>query len=258
MLTLSFSQYALGGVAGSVVGLTLGLVGGGGSILAVPLMVYLVGVDQPHVAIGTSAIAVAANAATNLANHARRGNVKWPCALIFTAVGMLGAAVGSTIGKAIDGHKLLALFAMLMLVVSALMLKNRRSATSTETVRCSENAPRLALIGGLAGTLSGVFGIGGGFLVVPGLIAATKMPILLAVGTSLVAVTTFGLTTAASYALSGYVDWPLAGTFILGGAGGGMVGACLASRLSKSRGALNIVSAATMAATAMFVLYRSL
>lgn len=76
-------QYALGGFSGAIVGFVLGLVGGGGSILAVPLIVYLVGVRSPHLAIGTSALAVAANAALGLATHARHGNVKWRCAAVF-------------------------------------------------------------------------------------------------------------------------------------------------------------------------------
>ena len=84
-MTLSLIQSALGLASGSLVGFTLGLVGGGGSILAVPLLVYLVGVTNPHVAIGTSAVAVAANAAVNLGNHARAQNVKWRCALVFAA-----------------------------------------------------------------------------------------------------------------------------------------------------------------------------
>ena len=110
---------------GALVGFSLGLVGGGGSILAVPLMVYVVGVPDPHVAIGTSAIAVAANAAVNLSNHARGGTVRWSCALLFAAAGIVGAFVGSIFGKMLDGQKLLALFALLMLVIAALMLKTR-------------------------------------------------------------------------------------------------------------------------------------
>ena len=82
MIAVSEVQVALGLLSGSLVGFSLGLVGGGGSILAVPLMVYVVGVTNPHIAIGTSAIAVAANAAVNLANHARSGHVKWPCAAV--------------------------------------------------------------------------------------------------------------------------------------------------------------------------------
>ncbi|HEY0326563.1 MAG TPA: TSUP family transporter, partial [Allosphingosinicella sp.] len=93
-------QYLLGAGSGVLVGFVLGLVGGGGSILAVPLMVYLVGVPSPHVAIGTSALAVAANALTGLLNHVRQGNVKWRCSLVYAAAGIAGAFAGSTAGKA--------------------------------------------------------------------------------------------------------------------------------------------------------------
>src|SRR5215471_20180374 len=83
-------QIALGLASGSLVGFSLGLIGGGGSILAVPLMIYLVGVPEAHVAIGTSAVAVGVNAAANLAQHARRGTVKWRCAAVFAAAGIIG------------------------------------------------------------------------------------------------------------------------------------------------------------------------
>ena len=120
-------QYLLGLISGGLVGFTLGLFGGGGSILAVPLMVYLVGVASPHIAIGTSALAVAANAATNLITHARQGNVRWRCAAIYSAAGIAGAFLGSTLGKALDGQKLLFLFALLMMLVGAMMLWKRNA-----------------------------------------------------------------------------------------------------------------------------------
>jgi hypothetical protein len=124
-MVLSLTQTAIAIASGSVVGFSLGLVGGGGSILAVPMLVYVVGLDNPHVAIGTSAIAVAVNAASNLAMHGRAGNVKWHCAVVFAAAGVAGAFLGSTLGKMMDGRKLLVLFAILMMVVGALMLRSR-------------------------------------------------------------------------------------------------------------------------------------
>ena len=126
-MTLDLLQIVLGAFSGALVGFSLGLVGGGGSILAVPLMVYLVGVKSPHIAIGTSALAVAANAALGLFNHARAGNVKWKCGLLFAGAGILGAFAGSTVGKAFDGQKLLFLFALVMIAVGILMLKRRQS-----------------------------------------------------------------------------------------------------------------------------------
>ncbi|WP_038976245.1 sulfite exporter TauE/SafE family protein [Bradyrhizobium japonicum] len=255
---LSLTQGALGLASGSLVGFSLGLVGGGGSILAVPLLVYLVGVSDPHVAIGTSAIAVAANAAVNLVNHARAGNVKWRCASVFALAGMAGAFLGSTLGKVIEGQKLLALFAIVMMAVGALMLKGRADAGEPSVRLNRENLPKLLALGGLTGALSGFFGIGGGFLIVPALIAATGMPILYAVGSSLVAVTAFGLTTAANYALSGLVDWYLAVLFISGGVLGGMLGAGSASSLAARKGALNTVFAALIFAVAIYMLARNL
>ena len=255
---LSLTQGALGLASGSLVGFSLGLVGGGGSILAVPLLVYLVGVSDPHAAIGTSAIAVAANAAANLANHARAGNVKWRCASVFAAAGVAGAFLGSTLGKIVEGQKLLALFAIVMMVVGALMLKGR-SGEGEPSVRLNrENLPKLLAWGLATGALSGFFGIGGGFLIVPALIVATGMPILYAVGSSLVAVTAFGLTTAANYALSGLVDWSLAALFISGGVLGGLLGARSASSLAGRKGALNVVFAALIFAVAIYMLVRSL
>src|SRR5215211_3022867 len=96
--------------SGGIVGLVLSLIGGGGSILAVPLLVYVVGVASPHVAIGTSAVAVSASALGNLLTHWRLGNVKGRCAAVFAAAGVLGALAGSAVAKALEGQKLLALF----------------------------------------------------------------------------------------------------------------------------------------------------
>lgn len=258
MAVQSLTQAILGIASGSFVGFSLGLVGGGGSILAIPLLVYVVGVKNPHLAIGTSAIAVAANAIANLVNHARVGNVKWRCALVFAAAGVVGAMVGSSLGKVVDGQRLLAAFAILMMVVAGLMLR-RRSAGGDENVSLSrQNLPWLILIGLATGALSGFFGIGGGFLIVPGLIMATGMPILNAIGSSLVAVAAFGLTTAANYAISGLVDWTLAGLFLIGGVVGGLAGAGSAKVLAGRKGLLNTVFAAIIFAVAIYMLVRSL
>ena len=254
---MSLLQILLGALAGSAVGFTLGLVGGGGSILAVPLMVYLVGVHDPHVAIGTSALAVAANALIGLTTHARKRNVKWRCAATFAMAGVVGAWFGALFGKSMDGQKLLALFALLMLVVAGLMFRSRGREGDPTVVLNRGNAPKLLGSGAATGLLSGFFGIGGGFLVVPGLIASTGMPILFAVGSSLVAVTAFGLTTALSYATSGLIDWPLAAVFIGGGAVGSLFGTRLATRLADRKGALNMVLAALIVVVAIYMLYRT-
>jgi uncharacterized protein len=255
---ISVMQGVLGLASGALVGFSLGLVGGGGSILAVPLMVYLVGVPDAHVAIGTSAIAVAANAAVNLSNHARGGTVRWSCALTFAAAGIIGAFLGSIFGKMLDGQKLLALFALLMLVIAVLMLKTRARIGLPDVQMSWTNLPAIVGLGVATGTLSGFFGIGGGFLIVPALMLATGMSIINAVSSSLVAVTAFGLTTAASYAWSGLISWGLAGLFVAGGIGGGLIGTRLARLASARRGALNIVFAAVIIVVALYMLARNL
>jgi len=255
---MTLMMAVLGLASGALVGFSLGLVGGGGSILAVPLMVYLVGVPEPHVAIGTSAIAVAANAAVNLSNHARGGTVRWSCALPFAAAGIVCALVGSIFGKMLDGQKLLALFALLMLVIAGLMLKTRARVGLPDAKMSWSNMPAIVGLGLGTGTLSGFFGIGGGFLIVPALMLATGMSIMNAVSSSLVAVTAFGLTTAASYAWSGLISWGLAGLFVAGGICGGLLGTRLARLLADRRGALNTLFAAVIVAVALYMLLRSL
>ena len=154
---LTSLQMILGALSGSLVGFSLGLVGGGGSILAVPLMVYLVGVKNPHVAIGTSALAVAANAAIGLINHARQGTVIWRCGLMYAAAGIAGAFAGSTAGKAFDGQRLLFLFAIVMVVVGVLMLRGRRNV-GVEGTECDRtNAPKVLSYGLGTGLVLGLF-----------------------------------------------------------------------------------------------------
>lgn len=250
-------QYALGGLSGALVGFVLGLVGGGGSILAVPLLLYLVGIRNPHQAIGTSALAVAANALAGLWNHARARTVNWRCGGIYAAAGVVGALGGSTLGKSIDGHKLLFLFAILMIVVAVLMFRGRGDQ-GVEGAQCNrENVGKVVGYGLGTGAFSGFFGIGGGFLIVPGLIASTHMPILRAIGTSLVAVAAFGLTTALNYALSGYVLWGLAGVFIVGGIVGSVIGTRASQVLAAEKGRLNSLFALFVLVVAIYMLFKS-
>ena len=223
-MDIGLVQASLSLASGLLVGLSLGLIGGGGSILAVPLLIYIVGVRDTHVAIATSAAAVAASALANLLLHARGGSVKWRCASLFAAFGIIGAAAGSTVGKMTQGDLLLGLFGLVMIIVGLSMLRKKSGGSDPDVRLTAATAlrltPRLAAGGFIVGALSGFFGIGGGFLVVPGLVAATAMPILNAIGSSLVSVTAFGATTAANYALDGLINWPIAGFFIGGGAMG--------------------------------------
>lgn len=243
--------------SGALVGFSLGLIGGGGSILATPLLLYVVGVAQPHIAIGTGALAVSATAFINLASYARTGAVRWRCAVVFAVVGTLGAFVGSSAGKLVDGNRLLFLFGLVMLAVGALMLRPRSETAAPERDADLKTCLLTAGIAFLTGMASGFFGIGGGFLIVPGLLLATRMPMINAVGSSLLAVGCFGLATAINYAFSGLVDWFVAGQFIAGGIVGGLFGMAFANRLSRSKDALKRIFACVILVVAAYVLYQS-
>lgn len=247
-------------LSGVLVGFILGLIGGGGSVFATPLLVYFVGVRDPHVAIGTGATAVAVNALFNLVGHARAGHVKWPCALVFAASGILGAVIGSSMGKVFDGQRLLLLFGALMLVVAAQMAFKRSPQSNTNVTMTAVNAramiPSLVFFGLSVGVLAGFFGIGGGFLVVPGILAATGMPMIAAVGSSLVSVAAFGAATAANYAISGLVDWRVAAILLAGGVIGGIFGGMLAQRIAVRKRTLTQIFAALVASVGVYVIYR--
>lgn len=243
--------------SGSLVGFALGLLGGGGSILAVPLLVYVVGLKDTHIAIGTSALAVSANAFANLVSHARAGTVKWPCAIAFALAGITGAALGALLGRQVDGQHLLFLFGLVMLAVAAGMFSGR-AAGGDPLVHINRTIGlRLAATGLVVGFLSGFFGIGGGFLIVPAIMLGSGMTAINAVGSSLVSVGAFGLTTATTYALAGLVDWRVAAIFVTGGILGGLVGVKLSVRLSERRGALSKLFAGAVVIVAAFVLWKS-
>jgi uncharacterized membrane protein YfcA len=119
----------------------------------------------------TSALSVATNAFANLIGHWRAGNVKWSCAATFAVAGIVGAAVGSTLGKLVDGQELLFLFALAMIAVGVAMLRPRTAGGNLNV--CI--AARLIAVGLVVGAISGFFGIGGGFLIVPGLMLGSGM-----------------------------------------------------------------------------------
>lgn len=221
-LTPAVAAAALG--TGAVVAFLLAVFGGGGSVLAAPMLLYLVGVRDPHVAIGSSSVAVAVNAAVNLLGHARGGRVKWPCATVFAAAGLLGALIGAELAKQLNGQRLLLLFAVAMAAIALSMMRPPRDAGDPSVHLTTALTLRLAPAGVVTGLAAGFFGIGGGFLIVPGLMLATGMTLGNAAASSLLSVTLFGAATSASYAASGLVDWRLAGVVIAGGLVGGAAG----------------------------------
>jgi uncharacterized membrane protein YfcA len=244
-------------LCGGAVGFSLGLIGGGGSILAVPMLLYIVGVKEPHIAIGTSAFAVSISAFINFFEHWRAGNVVWPCALLFASAGVIGAALGSTIGKTIDGQKLLLLFALVMVAVGCAMLIPRKAGGTAQCRLEWPMAIRLSGLGAAAGFVSGFFGIGGGFLIVPGIMYGSGITILPAIGSSLFSVGAFGLTTAVNYAVSGLVDWPVAFEFIAGGILGGVLGLRSAVALAGHKRGLTYLFVAVVFVVAGYIVLRS-
>lgn len=247
-------------LSGGLVGFTLGLIGGGGSILATPLMLYVLGL-KPHEAIGTSALAVSVNAFANFVNHVKRGDVRWHSAILFALFGIVGAAIGSSIGKSIDGKQLLFLFAILMMVVGVLMLRNKQNnekpAQVIEDHFSLKSVGKLIIIALAVGALSGFFGIGGGFLIVPGLLFSTGMAMIEAVGSSLLSVGTFGLTTAVNYAMADQVNWVVAAEYIIGGVAGGLIGTQLADTLSHRKNTLKQIFAGLVFVVAIYMLYKN-
>lgn len=249
-------------LSGVLVGVSLGLIGGGGSVLAVPLLVYAVGLRDAHQAIGTSAVAVAGNALVNLFAYARQGAVKWRCAAVFAGMGVLGAHLGAEVAKTIDSARLLAVFGAAMIMVGLAMAR-RRADGGDPGLKLSAKSwfpllPALLAMGFVVGLLAGFFGIGGGVLIVPGLIFAAGMTLPHAIATSLFAVAAFGVTTALTYAASGFVDWAVAAQFFVAGLIGSALGRALGRRLANRRKSLARIFSAVVCAVGVYVMARSL
>ena len=257
-MPLDLWSYVAAAAGGALIGLLLAVFGGGGSVLATPLLIYVVGVRDPHVAIGTAAAAVSLNALVALAGQARAGQVKWPCALVFGATGLTGSLIGAQFAKQVDGHQLLLWFAGAMALIGGSMLLPKK-AEGDPTVRLNRALVlRLAPLGLLTGLAAGFFGIGGGFLIVPGLMASTGMTLAHAVASSLVSVVLFGAATSASYAVSGLVNWPVFAALVVGGGVGALIGAPVAKRLERHAKPARRTFALMVIAAAAYVAWRAM
>jgi len=245
-------------LGGAVVGFLLAVFGGGGSVLAAPVLLYLGGVTDAHIAVGTASAAVAANAALNLAGHWRGGRIKWPCATVFAIAGLAGSFAGSSLAKLISGQQLLLAFAFAMAAIGLSMFRKPKSEGDPNVHISIKLVGRLAPLGLLTGLAAGFFGIGGGFLIVPGLMLATGMTMANATASSLLSVTLFGAATSANYALSGQVDWPLAGLLLLGGAAGGLAGLIAAKRLATRARLARTLFAGLIIIVAAYVAWRAI
>jgi len=267
---------------GLLIGLALGLTGGGGSIFAVPLLIYGLGV-APKSAVAISLGAVAITSALGAAEGWFRGLVELRAALIFAIAGMIAAPLGVFIGGQVSDSLVVFSFAGLMLIVAIRMILSARrepaqarvvrahfsedSANDSRTVchyssdgRLRLNAPcsaALVAVGLVVGVLSGFFGVGGGFLIVPALILITEMGIHRAVATSLLVITLIGLSGLGSAVLSGReIDWTLTGLFIVGGIIGMLAGRGLARYLAGA--ALQRIFAFGMVVIAVFIVVQRL
>ncbi|WP_225009241.1 sulfite exporter TauE/SafE family protein [Novosphingobium percolationis] len=251
---MGWESLALGAVGGTIVGLLLTLFGGGGSVLATPWLIYVVGVADTHVAIGTSAAAVAVNAATGLVAQARAGKVKWPCASVFAMSGVTGSLIGAHLAKQVDGKALLSWFAFAMIAIAVSMLSPKRSEGDPDVHLQPGMVLKLAPVGMLTGLAAGFFGIGGGFLIAPGLMASTGMTLANAGASSLVSVALFGSATSASYALSGQVAWSLFAALVAGGAAGTLIAIPLSRRLASHPQLGRSIFAVMIIAVAAYIL----
>lgn len=254
-------------ISGVIVGFSLGLIGGGGSILAIPLLLYFVGLAYTgypsnfvdHLAIGTTALAVGLNAYINSYMHFKRGNVKVKQGILFAMPGVFGSVTGGVLAHFIRGGALLFGFGIVMIGIALLMLKGKdrprvsgRQTYSHSSEEKPSGSPSIGVIGSSftdkcvmrweriiptgfgVGLMSGLFGIGGGFLIVPGLLFSTGLCMIRAIGTSLIAVGTFGITSAATYAFYGDLSVEIAVLYLLGGIGGGYLGSRIASRMPNN------------------------
>lgn len=214
-----------------VIGLCLGLLGGGGSILTIPMLTYIAG-EPPRTAIPTSLVVVATTSAVAVIAHARAGRVRWGTAFLFAAGGMIGAHLGGRIASLVAEEVLLGLFAVLMLVSGGAMLRRRedRGAPPRELAK----APLLAL--GLAlGFLTGLIGAGGGFVIVPALVVLGGLPMKEAVGTSLVVIALNSLAGLAGHLGHIDIDVPMAIAITAAAVVGSLIGARLSGRVAHEQ-----------------------
>uniref|UniRef100_A0A7C4QQK4 Probable membrane transporter protein n=1 Tax=Schlesneria paludicola TaxID=360056 RepID=A0A7C4QQK4_9PLAN len=262
---------------GAIVGLSLGLTGGGGAIFAVPLLVYGLGTPARE-AVGISLAAVGVTAFVGFLYRWRLGEVELPTGLLFAVAGMLGAPVGNWLARLLPEAVLLLAFAVLMLVAASRMWQQAskpvlpRPECSPEETRdfptCRRDAAGrllltsrcallLLMIGVATGLLAGMFGVGGGFVIVPALVLFSGMSIHRAVGTSLMVIALVSVSGITAQVWSGQpMSAAVTGLFVLGGVAGLFVGQQIGRRLPAV--VLQKVFAAAIVSVAGFVIWKNL
>jgi len=219
-----------------VVGLLLGLLGGGGSILLVPVLVYLVGLET-KVAIATTLVVVGLTSLVAVLGHARGGRVCWKNGWAFGLAGMLGAYGGAHLAAYVPGNVLLLMFAVIMLGTAFTMLIRRREGPEVASdANCPTrlNLPAVLFDGLLVGTITGLVGVGGGFVIVPALNLLGGLPIRSAIGTSLLIIVMNSAAALAGYV--GYIDIDLRFAGLITGVAilGSLIGSALTRYVSNS------------------------
>lgn len=226
------SLLLLGAALSLVAGLSLGLLGGGGSILTVPILVYVLGVD-PRGAITTSLVVVGVTSAAGMLSHARAGRVEWRTGLLFGAAGMLGAAGGGRLGKFVPPAMLLVAFAGMVLATAIAMLRRRPVPALSSEAPARRRLSAVLRNGFGVGLLTGLVGAGGGFMVVPALALFGGLAMPQAVATSLLVIALNSVSGLISASLAGApVDWALAGGMSVASILGSLLGARLGRGLS--------------------------
>lgn len=208
-----------------LVGVSLGLLGGGGSILTVPLLAYVAGMDAKQ-AIATSLLVVGTTSAVGAISHAKAGRVQWRTGLIFGTAGMAGAYAGGLLGQFIPGSVLLLAFAAMMIATAIAMLRGRKNSDEADG---AHRIPVVKVIaeGLVVGLVTGLVGAGGGFLVVPALALLGGLSMPVAVGTSLVVIAMKSFAGFGGYLTSVAIDWRIAGMVTLAAVSGALIGARL-------------------------------
>lgn len=247
-------QLALDLLMGFAIGLSLGMLGGGGSILTVPALVYLVG-QSPQSAVTTSLAIVGANSAMGAFFHNREGTCNWKVALVFGGAGMVTAYLSAGLSRLFSSSMLMVLFALLMLFIGLLMLWRKETGSGEDT--CVHRGWPAALLGGAGvGLLTGMLGVGGGFLIVPALVMFVGLPMSQAVGTSLIIIAANSLAGLAGHMETPGFDLALTLTFLTGGFAGTFTGSRLVKHISAIR--LRQVFAGFVILLALFLLYDNL